>query len=120
MVPIGDGTSLKGKKIADYLFKNAMTDNAALVEIKKPNTQLLAKTPYRAGVYGVHSEIGKSVTQVLDQALQLGRSEADTKRRTRDGSWSISAPRCFVVALRTWTRPTSGSRSSCTASTSPG
>jgi hypothetical protein len=39
-----------------------MTDNAALVEIKK-STQLLSKRPYREGVYGVHSEIGKSVTQ---------------------------------------------------------
>jgi hypothetical protein len=100
-VPIGDGTSMKGKKVADYLFKNVVTNNAALVEIKKPNTQLLGRVPYRAGVYGVHSEIGKSVTQVLDQALHLGRSEADTKRRTRDGSWSIDAPRCFVVAGHT-------------------
>jgi hypothetical protein len=99
-VPIGDGTSTKGKKIADYLFKNALTDNAALVEIKKPTTQLLSKTPYRAGVYGVHSEIGKAVTQVLDQAGQLVRSEAETRRRTGDGSWSTSAPRCFVVAGR--------------------
>ena len=32
-VPIGDaGKSTKGKKIADYLFKHAMTNNAALVD----------------------------------------------------------------------------------------
>ena len=100
-VPIGDASkSTKGKKIADYLFKHAMTNNAALVEIKKPSTQLLGKTPYREGVYGVHSEIGKSVTQVLDQALHLGHNEAATKKRTGDGSWSISAPRCFVVVGR--------------------
>jgi hypothetical protein len=100
-VPIGDAdTSLKGKKIADYLFKHALTNNAALVEIKKPSTQLLSKTPYRKGVYGVHSEIGKSVTQVLDQALHLSHTEAATKKRTGDGSWSITAPRCFVVVGR--------------------
>lgn len=110
---IGDGdNSAKGKKIADYLFKNAMTNNAALVEIKKPSTQLLSKTPYRAGVYGVHSEIGKSVTQVLDQALHLGRSEAATKKRTGDGSWSTSAPRCFVVAGRATELDTSDKRKS--------
>jgi hypothetical protein len=98
-LPIGEGANTaKGKKIADYLLKNSMTNNAALVEIKKPSTQLLSKTPYREGVYGVHSEIGKSVTQVLDQALHLTRHESDTRSRTGDASWVSSAPRCFVVA----------------------
>lgn len=98
-VPIGEGgNSAKGKKIADYLLRNSLTNNAALVEIKKPSTQLLGKRPYREGVYGVHAEIGKSVTQVLDQALQLTRHEADTKARTGDSSWVSNAPRCFVVA----------------------
>jgi hypothetical protein len=97
-VHIGDANTVKGLKIADYLFKNAMTGNVALVEIKKPTTQLLRKTPYRAGVYGIHSEIGQSVTQVLDQALHLANSENDTKQRIVDKSWSVSAPRCFVVA----------------------
>lgn len=96
---IGEGdNSPKGKKIADYLFKNSITNNAALVEIKKPATRLLGRREYRAGVFGVDTEIGKAVTQVLDQALQLARSEADTKLRSGDASWNINAPRCFVVA----------------------
>ncbi len=100
-VPIGRGdNSLKGKKIADYLLKNSMTNNAALVEIKKPSTRLLGKQPYREGVYGVYSEIGKSVAQVLDQALHLTRHESDTKSRTPDDSWASNAPRCFVIAGR--------------------
>jgi len=100
-VPIGEGGNApKGKKIADYLFKNSMTNNAALVEIKKPSTRLLRKRPYRQGVYGVDAEIGQAVTQVLDQALQLLGSEADTKKRTADSSWVVNAPRCFVVAGR--------------------
>lgn len=100
-VPIGEGdNSTKGKKIADYFFKNSMTNNAALVEIKKPSTLLLGRREYRAGVYGVDAEIGKAVTQVLDQALQLARSEAATRMRTGDPSWTVSAPRCFVVAGR--------------------
>ena len=98
-VPIGEGGNRKkGKKIADYLFRSATTNNAALVEIKKPATRLLGKTPYREGVYGVYSEIGKSVAQVLDQALHLTRHEADTQTRTLDNSWVSSAPRCFVIA----------------------
>lgn len=98
-VPIGEGTNaVKGKKIADYLLKNALTNNAALVEIKKPSTKLLRKNPYREGVYGVQSEIAEAVTQVLDQALQLTRHEMATKQRTGDTSWTSNAPRCFVVA----------------------
>lgn len=98
-LPIGEGdNSAKGKKIADYLLKNSMTNNASLVEIKKPSTQLMRKRPYREGVYGVHSEISQAVTQVLDQALQLTRHEADTKTRTPDSSWATSSPRCFVLA----------------------
>lgn len=98
-VPIGEGSnSAKGKKIADYLFKNAMTNNASLVEIKKPSTTLMKRRPYREGVYGVQAEIGEAVTQVLDQALQLTRHEADTRARTGDTPWVSNAPRCFVVA----------------------
>jgi len=98
-VPIGEGgNAAKGKKIADYLFRNPMTSNAALVEIKKPRTRLMNGTPYRAGVYGVHSEISKSVTQVLDQALQLTRHAPATQSRTPDDRWQPIAPRCFVVA----------------------
>lgn len=98
-LPIGeDAGSNKGKKIADYLFENPMTNNAALVEIKRPSTQLLSRRPYRAGVYGIHSEISKSVTQVLDQAQRLTRHEEPTRSRALDGSWRSTAPRCFVVA----------------------
>ncbi|WP_354191606.1 Shedu immune nuclease family protein [Arthrobacter sp. UYCu712] len=98
-VPIGEGSNaVKGKKIADYLLKNALTNNAALVEIKKPSTKLMRKKPYREGVYGVQSEIAEAVTQVLDQALQLTRHEMATKQRTGDTSWTSNVPRCFVVA----------------------
>jgi hypothetical protein len=100
-VPIGEGgNSAKGKKIADYLLKNAVTNNASLVEIKKPTTKLMKRRPYREGVYGVQSEISEAVTQVLDQALQLIRHETDTKARTGEGSWVSNAPRCFIVAGR--------------------
>lgn len=98
-VPVGEGVgSMAGRKIADYLLKNSITNNASLVEIKKPSTKLLRKKPYRAGLYGVQSEIGESVAQVLDQALHLTRTAAATAVRTIDSSWVANAPRCFVVA----------------------
>lgn len=98
-VQIGEGpNSGKGLKIADYLLRSATTNNASLVEIKKPSTRLMKRRPYRQGVYGVQAQIGEAVTQVLDQALQLTRHEAATKHRSGDESWVSNAPRCFVVA----------------------
>ncbi|MCC2321259.1 Shedu immune nuclease family protein [Cellulomonas xiejunii] len=100
-VAIGSGDNRpKGKKIADYLFQNSMTNNAALVEIKRPSTKLLKRRPYRARVYGVQSEISEALTQVLDQARELTRNELATKSRTGRTSWVTSSPRCFVVAGR--------------------
>jgi len=82
------------------LMKNSMTNNASLVEIKKPSTKLLKRHPYRQGVFGVQSEIGEAVAQVLDQALQLTRYEDSTRARVGDWSWASNAPRCFIVAGR--------------------
>ena len=51
-----------------------MTESAALVEIKTPQTKLLAKREYRGGVYGPSSEITATVVQNLDQ---IGRLSED-------------------------------------------
>jgi hypothetical protein len=59
-----------GNKIADFLTENALTHNAALVEIKRPKTPLLGRQ-YREGVYPPSRELMAAVTQVLDQRHKL-------------------------------------------------
>ena len=63
------GRTLKGKKdkITDFLIKNRITSNCALIEIKTPKTKLLNAREYRGGVYGPSSDLTSSVNQVLDQ-----------------------------------------------------
>jgi len=97
----GGGFSGSGDKIADYLFKNSLTNNVALVEIKKPTTPLLGTTEYRAGVFGASKELNGAVTQVLDQAYQLTTNLPALKNNSRQWDLESYAVACFVVAGRT-------------------
>jgi hypothetical protein len=97
----GGGFSGGGDKIADYLFKNSLTNNVALVEIKKPTTPLLGPTEYRAGVFGASKELNGAVTQVLDQAYQLTTNFPALKNNSRQWDLESYAVSCFVVAGRT-------------------
>lgn len=97
----GRGVSGSGDKIADYLFKNSLTNNVALVEIKKPTTQLLNAREYRHGVYGPSKELYGAITQVLDQAYQLTKNLPGLKESSRQWDLESYAVSCFVVAGRT-------------------
>jgi len=88
-----------GDKIADYLVKNTLTNNIALVEIKKPTTPLLGKE-YRSRVYGASTELDGAITQVLDQAYQLTTNFATMKHNTRSYDLEAYAISCFVIAGR--------------------
>lgn len=72
-----------GEKITDFLVKNAITNNLALFEIKKPGTSLLQKNSYRDGVFGPSKDLAGSVTQALDQRYQLLLDFAGKKMRSR-------------------------------------
>ncbi len=72
-----------GEKITDYLIKNGITNNLALIEIKKPSSALLNKTAYRGSVYCASTELTGSVTQVLDQCYQLQQNIASIKNNNR-------------------------------------
>ena len=60
-----------GDKITDFLVKNNLTSNAALVEIKKPSTPLLRTSEYRSGVYASSNELSGSICQLLDQKYKF-------------------------------------------------
>ncbi len=60
-----------GDKITDFLVKNHLSNNCALIEIKKPSTELLVKKEYRGGVYSPSHDLTGSVIQILDQKYKL-------------------------------------------------
>src|SRR5690606_8202177 len=63
----GKRISGAGETITDFLLANLLTDNLAVLEIKTPDTPLLATREYRAGVYRPLGEVSGGVSQVLDQ-----------------------------------------------------
>ena len=60
-----------GDKITDFLVKNHLTHNVALVEIKTPSTQLLQTKEYRGGVHAASSDLSGSINQILDQKYKF-------------------------------------------------
>ena len=89
-----------GTKIADFLAANSLTNNAALVEIKRPKTPLVA-SEYRGGVHPPSRELMGSVIQVLDQRLKLLTNIAQTRFNSKINDLEVSAVECVVVAGRT-------------------
>lgn len=86
-----------GEKITDYLIKNGVTNNLALIEIKKPSSTLLNKTAYRGSVYCASTELTGSVTQVLDQCYQLQQNIASIKSNNRIYDIESYAVHCILI-----------------------
>lgn len=57
-------------RIADFLYKNRLTGNVLIVEIKTPVTPLLGSR-YRQGVFPPSHELAGAITQALDQRQTL-------------------------------------------------
>lgn len=75
---INKSNYLGGKKInnkegvyTDFIYKNVITNNIAIIEIKTPLTNLINTTQYRNGVYEISAEFNKAITQVLNQRDSL-------------------------------------------------
>jgi len=75
----GKKISGKGEKITDFLVKNNLTNNLAIVEIKKPSTRLLGNIEYRGGVYTPSNELSGAINQLLDQKYQLQKQISQLK-----------------------------------------
>jgi hypothetical protein len=93
----GKRLSGDGEKITDYLIKNGVTNNLALIEIKKPSSILLNKTAYRGSVYCASTELTGSVTQVLDQCYQLQQNIASIKNNNRIYDIESYAVHCILI-----------------------
>ncbi|WP_165190882.1 Shedu immune nuclease family protein [Caulobacter soli] len=92
----------RGGKVADFLCASASTGNLAIVEIKKPGTDLLAASPYRGDdVYAASGELSGTIAQVLDQRLKLQRELPLLKEESQRPDIHDYGIRCIMVAGRT-------------------
>jgi hypothetical protein len=84
-----------GGSIVDFLVKNYLTSNAALVEIKTPATKLLGHQ-YRDGVFNPSDDLAGGVMQVLNYRFSLQR-DFFSLRHGLPGGLEAFEPRCVVL-----------------------
>ena len=85
-----------GEKITDFLMKNKMTNNAAVVEIKTPDAKLV-KREFRGGVHSPSDSLSGSIVQALDQRYQFQRDIFGIKVRSGVNDIETYAVQCCLV-----------------------
>ena len=90
IVKVGNQASVGGKSIsgagdsiADFLVRNSLTNNAALLEIKTPKSKLLNESPYRRSVYAPAGELVGAINQVLDQKSHFEQQISNIRYHNR-------------------------------------
>lgn len=85
-----------GGNYPDFLCRNRLTNNTAIVEIKTPCTNLLMEKPYRHNSYPLSRELSGAVSQVL-VARQDFISSIDQLYHKSGGSLEALSPRCIIL-----------------------
>ena len=91
----GKDISNSGGNICDFIYQNSITQNAALIEIKTPNTPLIGQR-YR-GTFSLSANLSGAINQVLNYKdnltkeyyLLCGKSQV---------KYEAFNPKCFVLA----------------------
>ncbi|WNQ12066.1 DUF4263 domain-containing protein [Paenibacillus aurantius] len=92
----GKGLDNSGGKVVDFLYKNELTESVAMIEIKTPETKIMA-SEYRNKVYSIHSDLTGAITQVLAYKEQIQRDYNSLRLQTED-TFKVLNPKCIVVA----------------------
>jgi len=82
-----------GGNYCDFLYQNALTNSAILVEIKTPMTPLLG-SEYRPGIYNGSSYLTGAILQVLDYRKSLAEEVLNLRRNE---GFDICDPPCKVI-----------------------
>ena len=93
----GHKLSGKGGTIADFLVKNSMTNNSAIIEIKTPQTDLLSKSPYRREVYPPSGELVGAINQALGQKQNFEREISLIKDKSGLPDIESYSVRCCLI-----------------------
>ncbi len=92
----GKQISNSGGREVDFLATTESTDAVILIEIKTPQTKLLAR-PYREGAHPLSMELSGALAQVLKYRQSITQAfdslSAGSSRRL-----TLGEPRCIVIA----------------------
>ena len=93
----GRRLSGQGDKYTDFLVKNSMTNNTAIVEIKKPDTPLLKQSKYRNEVFPPSTDLTGAITQALDQKHYFEKEIAHIKENSNIYDIRTYSVQCCLV-----------------------
>ncbi len=100
----GQRIDRKGGRYADFIYKNNLNDNVAIIEIKTHLTPLLNKRLYRraSGIYSVSQRLSGGLIQVMDQKDVLLKEWRNVTKE----NFVPFEPKCLVIAgmLKTLTK----------------
>ncbi|MBU1057577.1 MAG: DUF4263 domain-containing protein [Proteobacteria bacterium] len=104
VIKIEDQASVGGRtisgssdKVTDFLVKNSLSNNLAIIEIKKPSTPLIRANSYRDSVYAVSLDLAGSIAQTLDQKYKLQKEIASLKENSGIYDIESYAVECTLV-----------------------
>lgn len=91
----GKSIDNKDGNVVDFLFKNKLSGNVLLIEIKTPMTSIIGKAYRENKTYCVSSELSGSAIQILNYKDQLQKNYNDL---SKGGSiFQTFNPKCMVV-----------------------
>lgn len=92
----GKSLDNKGGNVCDFIYRNKMTQNAALIEIKTPCTEIVGK-PYRE-TYSMSLDMSGAVNQVLNYRDELQKNFSTLTRDLEEADTVRAfSPKCVVV-----------------------
>jgi hypothetical protein len=83
--------------IADFLYRNKLTGNSLVVEIKTPMTDLLEAAEYRNGVYAPSRELAGATQQLLQNRASLVEDYRALTSGDRGAEFAVFVPRALLV-----------------------
>jgi hypothetical protein len=92
----GKNLSNTGGNLLDFLLKNNLTQNTALIEIKTPKTKIIG-TKYRLSVYSIYADITGSIVQIANYKDSLTKNYHSLVANM-EGEINAFNPQCMVIA----------------------
>jgi hypothetical protein len=92
----GKSISNAGGKVVDFLLKNDLTKNIALVEIKTPKTKIIGGQ-YRSSVYSISGDITGAIIQISDYKDSLTKEYYNLIGNMEEKINAFN-PQCMVIA----------------------
>lgn len=92
----GKSLDNKGGNVCDFIYRNKMTQNVALIEIKTPCTEIVGK-PYRE-TYSMSLDMSGAVNQALNYRDELQKNFSTLTRDLEEADTVRAfSPKCVVV-----------------------